>query len=153
MCSCDRPWENMKFKKKSGQLLHPFSLQKSFCFWLWHHVGQRCNLHVLCVSNFWPIVWFIIVVWRSSPNWIKFGMDTKWGMLSPNMVIKLVSGIYLINYSWNLSNLLRSRPNYVCVFVVCRYQKLHIFTSRESISHTKSYCPKIFYREESLYPI
>ena len=29
----------------------------------------------------------------SGPNWIKFGTSTKWGMLSPNVVIKLVCDV------------------------------------------------------------
>ena len=52
-----------------------------------------------------------LTIWRIGWNDMKLGTYIKWGMLSPNMVKKLVSDCHLINYSWNLSNLWRSGWN------------------------------------------
>ena len=42
---------------------------------------------------------------------MKLGTHIKWGMLSPNMVMKLDSDFQLINYAWDLSNLWRNGWN------------------------------------------
>ena len=114
MCLCDSPWENMKFKKKIRLIAPSVHLTEEFLFLSvtsrWSKMQFTC---CVCVFNSWPIAWFIIVVRMSGPNWIKFGMYTKWGILKINVVIKLVSDVHLINYSRDLSNLWRSDPNWM----------------------------------------
>ena len=48
---------------------------------------------------------------RSGWNEIKLVTYIKWGILSPNMVMKLDSDCQIINYSWDLSNLWRTAWN------------------------------------------
>ena len=68
-----------------------------------HKISQWLSANKLCMRFVKPMkVWL---------NEIKLVTYIKWGILSPNMVMKLNSDCQIINYSWDLSNLWRSGWN------------------------------------------